>query len=131
CMMMQTSAVLGGGGLAAGTGGDWFADNAVPTDNPALQYIFTGRQFDPETRLYFYRARYYHPRLGRFVSRDPIGYGGGINPYEYARSNSITAVDPRGTLDDINTYDPANQDPAEAQSVMTTFFQTRPYAGAW
>ena len=80
----------------AGTGGNWFADDAVTTDNPALQYIFTGRQDDPETTLYYYRARYYQPRLGRFVGRDIIGYAEGTNLYRYARSNPPSFVDPNG-----------------------------------
>ena len=81
---------------AAGTSGTWFADDAVLTDNPALQYIFTGRQIDPETALYYYRARYYHPRLGRFMSRDPILYGDGMNIYGYVQSNPANLFDPFG-----------------------------------
>jgi len=39
--------------------------------------LYTGRHLDPETGLYYYRARYYSAELGRFVSRDPIGYNDG------------------------------------------------------
>ena len=39
----------------------------------------TGREFDKETGLYYYRARYYDPMEGRFISKDPIGFKGGIN----------------------------------------------------
>ena len=35
--------------------------------------MFTGRRFDAETELYYYRARYYEPKLGRFLQTDPIG----------------------------------------------------------
>jgi RHS repeat-associated protein len=45
---------------------------------------FTGRYFDFDTAIYYYRARYFDSKLGRFVSRDPIAYAGGsINTYEY------------------------------------------------
>jgi len=37
-------------------------------------YMFTGRRFDTETRLYYYRARYYSTEIGRFLQVDPIGY---------------------------------------------------------
>jgi RHS repeat-associated protein len=57
---------------AAGSGGNWWADDATQTDLPACEYIFTGRQYDPETEIYFYQARYYSPALGRFLSRDPL-----------------------------------------------------------
>jgi len=37
--------------------------------------MFAGRRFDKETELYYYRARYYNPIIGRFSSRDPISWG--------------------------------------------------------
>lgn len=37
-------------------------------------YLFTGRRFDTETALYYYRARYYDYYLGRFLQPDPMGY---------------------------------------------------------
>ena len=41
-------------------------------------YFFTGRRFDTETGLYYYRARYYDPAIGRFLQPDPIGYDDGL-----------------------------------------------------
>jgi RHS repeat-associated protein len=49
-------------------------------------YRFTGREWDKETGLYFYRARYYDPDTGRFISEDPIGLAGGINLHAYEPS---------------------------------------------
>lgn len=81
---------------AAGTGGNWFADDAVTTDNPACRYVFTGREFDAETQLYCYRARNYCSQLGRFLSLDPIGYLRGLNAYEFVMSSPSNGTDPLG-----------------------------------
>ena len=59
-------------------------------------YAFTGREWDPETGLYYYRARHYDPRIGRFISEDPIGFSGGINYYSYVRNNPALLFDPSG-----------------------------------
>jgi RHS repeat-associated protein len=58
-----------------------------------LQY--TGRENDGNG-LYFYRARYYSPAFGRFISEDPIGFLGGPNKYSYAVNNPVTFRDPFG-----------------------------------
>ncbi len=61
-------------------------------------YTFTGRE-DDGSGLYYYRARYYHPRLQRFISKDPIGIrGGDLNLYAYARNNPVILSDPLGLL---------------------------------
>jgi RHS repeat-associated protein len=59
-------------------------------------YSFTGRDWDPETNLYYYRARYYDPTLGRFLSEDPIGPNGGLNFYAYVLENPVKLRDPFG-----------------------------------
>ena len=74
------------------------------TDSNPFQ--FTGRENDGDGLLY-YRARYYNPSWGRFVSADPAGFGGGINPYAYAGNNPVSAGDPTG-LGDPNVDPQAN-----------------------
>ncbi len=59
-------------------------------------YAFTGREWDAETNLYYYRARYYDAKLGRFLSEDPIGFLGGKNFFEYVRNSPAVFTDPEG-----------------------------------
>ena len=61
-------------------------------------WMFTGRQLDEETGIYFYRARYYDPIKGRFLQRDPSGYVDGMNLYEYVRNNPTNRTDPSGNF---------------------------------
>jgi RHS repeat-associated protein len=54
--------------------------------NPSVKfrYGYTGREQDRETGLDYYRARYYDPANGRFISVDPAGFGAGdTNLYRY------------------------------------------------
>jgi RHS repeat-associated protein len=59
-------------------------------------YTYTGREWDAETGLYYYRARYYDPQAGRFITEDPIGIGGGVNYYTYVLNDPIDYTDPFG-----------------------------------
>jgi len=59
-------------------------------------YMFTGRRFDTETRLYYYRARYYSTEIGRFLQVDAIGYADSMNLYIYVSNNPLNLTDPMG-----------------------------------
>jgi RHS repeat-associated protein len=60
-------------------------------------YTYTGREFDTETGLYYYRARYYDAQAGRFIQKDPIGFAGGdINLYNYVGNAPVNRTDPTG-----------------------------------
>ena len=60
-------------------------------------YTYTGREWDAEAGLYYYRARYYGPTLGRFINGDPIGFAGGdVNFYVYVQNNPVNFIDPLG-----------------------------------
>jgi RHS repeat-associated protein len=59
-------------------------------------YSSTGTQWDLETSGYYYRHRMYHSLLGRFVSRDPVGYEDGMSCYAYVVASPTDHVDPTG-----------------------------------
>ncbi len=69
--------------------GKQFADRLTP-------YLYTGRRFSAMTGEYWNRHRYYSPALGRFTSKDPIGFNGGMNLFRYADNNPMRWVDPWG-----------------------------------
>ncbi len=73
--------------------------NAWGTPHSAVTnfYLFTGRELDEETGLYFYRARYYDSVKGRFLQRDPLGYVNGMDLYEFVKDNPVNHADPSGT----------------------------------
>jgi RHS repeat-associated protein len=60
------------------------------------KFAFTGRELDQRTGLMYFRARWYDPSQGRFLSEDPIGYVGGVNVYAYALDNPLSFFDPSG-----------------------------------
>jgi len=61
------------------------------------QRSYTGREPDPSTGLIYYRARWYDPRIGRFISEDPIGFAAGdTNLSRYVGNSTHNAVDPSG-----------------------------------
>ena len=59
-------------------------------------FLYTGQELDKETGFYHLRARHYAPSLGKFLSRDPIGYAGGTNLYAYVGGDPINFSDPSG-----------------------------------
>lgn len=72
-------------------------DVRTTLDKDSHRFLYTGRRLDPGTRLQYSRYRYYHPQLGRWINRDPIGYDGGTyNLYEYVYGMPTRATDPTG-----------------------------------
>ncbi|MCG3126415.1 MAG: hypothetical protein CHACPFDD_01250 [Phycisphaerae bacterium] len=63
-------------------------------------YRFSTKPFDAETGLYSYIFRYYSPRLGRWMNRDPIGEWDGVNVYGFVGSDPTNLVDALGLFDD-------------------------------
>jgi RHS repeat-associated protein len=66
------------------------------TGSSLTRYTYTGREADEVTGLIYYRARWYDPSMGRFISEDPIEFAGGSNWYAYVGNNPVNFVDPLG-----------------------------------
>jgi RHS repeat-associated protein len=100
------------GGVAIAFSYDPFGRTVSETVNalPGAVYLphrFSTKYLDPETGMYYYGYRFYHPELGRWVSRDPIGEKGGINNYAVVVNSTINLVDVLG-LEEVNSWSTAS-----------------------
>ena len=73
-----------------------FGNLTASTGSISNSFRFTGREFDAETGLYFYRARYYDPSIGRFISEDPVRSA--WSAYDYVQNNPVNLIDPWGLI---------------------------------
>jgi len=102
-----TSLSTSSGTIANTYGYDSFGNLTASTGSTPNPYRYTGREFDPETGSYYYRARYYETGSGRFVSEDPVRFQSGTNFYAYVVNNPLILSDPSGlcsTTDFTNHY---------------------------
>jgi RHS repeat-associated protein len=79
---------------------DSFGNQTATSGSIANPFQYAAREFDKETGLYYYRARYYDPTTGRFLSEDPLKFAAEINLYPYAGNNPVNFTDPLGTCKD-------------------------------
>lgn len=73
-----------------------FGDVRVTVDDFTNPLRYPGHYYDTETGLHYNRFRYYSPKLGRYVSRDPLAFWGGVNLYAYCNGDPINRSDPDG-----------------------------------
>jgi len=76
---------------------DW-SDTVTWGNSKTNAYLYSGYRYDHETRLYHVRHRSYHPTLGRWMQRDPIGYADGMGLYEYIACSPPNRRDPTGQV---------------------------------
>jgi RHS repeat-associated protein len=88
---------LGGhnGGVTQALAYSPFGTVATSSGSSGNRLKYTGRE-DDGSGLYYYRARYYDPAIGRFISEDPKGFEAGVNFYAYVENNPVNANDPTG-----------------------------------
>lgn len=91
-----TSLTTSTGGTANTYSYDSFGNLTNASGAAANPYQYTGRDFDSESGLYYYRARYYDAVAGRFTSEDPYRSLFGLNRYKYVSNHPLTFNDPLG-----------------------------------
>jgi len=75
---------------------DSFGNLTASTGTVTNPFRYTGREFDQETGIYYYRARYYGQNIGRLNSEDPLRFTAGVNFYAYTWNNPANYSDPFG-----------------------------------
>jgi RHS repeat-associated protein len=64
------------------------------------RFLFTGRELSFQSGLYYYRARFFDPTAGRFISQDPLRFSAGdLNLFRYGKNSPTTTTDPTGMLE--------------------------------
>jgi RHS repeat-associated protein len=86
-------------GTGAATTINKYDEYGIPGSTNAGRFQYTGQTWLPEIGMFYYKARIYSPTLGRVMQTDPIGYGDGINWYNYVGSDPINYSDPLGLED--------------------------------
>ncbi|MEA1897774.1 MAG: RHS repeat-associated core domain-containing protein [Bacteroidota bacterium] len=75
---------------------DAYGNQIKRTGDEDNAYRFSTKEYSSLTGLIYFGARYYDPEIGRFLTKDPLGFAGGINQYIYCESDPVNWIDPWG-----------------------------------
>ena len=92
----QSSVVAAANGTGAGTAAHSYGPFGEPNVTTGSRFKYTGQVHMSNLGLYYYKARFYSPALGRFLQTDPIGFADDTNLYAYVGNNPINLTDPTG-----------------------------------
>jgi RHS repeat-associated protein len=104
---------------------DSFGSLTASTGSLTNSFRYTGREFDAETSLYYYRARYYDSGTGRFIDEDPSAQGS--NFYRYVENDPTDLVDPLGlyTIAPAKPGHPVTPPPSPALDKLLNCMENR------
>ena len=91
-----TSLSNASGALAQTYTFDSFGKTTNSSGSLTNPFQYTSRELDSETNLYYFRARYFDPNVGRFISEDPLSWSVGTNYYSYVQNSPLNLLDPSG-----------------------------------
>jgi RHS repeat-associated protein len=80
------------------------AGNVIPKSAIGNNILFQGREYEPETNFYYFRARHIDPIMGRFLQTDPMGYEDSLNLYQAFNQNPVNFTDPFGLQSSADYY---------------------------
>ncbi|WP_413415557.1 RHS repeat domain-containing protein [Sphingomonas sp. Sphisp140] len=87
-----------------------YDEYGIPASGNLGRLQYTGQAWLPDLGMYYDKARIYSPTLGRFLQTDPIGYGDGLNWYDYVGGDPINHIDPTGLECEVDENGNSNAD---------------------
>jgi RHS repeat-associated protein len=97
-----------------------FGNQTASSGSLTSPFRYTARELDSETNLYFFRARYFEPQTGRFLSEDPLGFSVSKDFYAYVLNNPVNAIDPVG-FEPYDLYEKTRKKLKKASCLLTAF----------